>query len=66
MKVYMSTAMAGISGVVKETVPVEKGAKYECACRILTEEVNAAVDGALSGVVKSVIVMGGHSYGNQI
>ena len=65
MKVYISTDMEGISGVLTwEQVGREgKNPEYENARHLLTQDVNAAVQGAISGGAEEVVVMDGHSSG---
>ncbi|MFH0796168.1 MAG: M55 family metallopeptidase [Candidatus Omnitrophota bacterium] len=66
MKVYISTDMEGISGVVtwQQTGRDEGGPEeYEKARHLLTFDVNAAVEGALAAGAKEIVVMDGHSSG---
>ena len=65
MKVYISTDMEGISGVVtwQQTGRDERGPEYEKARHLLTADVNSAVEGILAAGAKEVVVMDGHSSG---
>jgi len=65
MKVYISTDMEGISGVLtwEQAGRDGKNPEYENARHLLTQDVNAAVQGAISGGAEEVVVMDGHSSG---
>jgi D-amino peptidase len=64
MKIIMGTDVEGCSGVVSFD---EQGAKdgryYEQTKKLLTGEVNAAVDGLLAAGAEEVLVMDGHGVG---
>ncbi|NIA06433.1 MAG: aminopeptidase [Actinobacteria bacterium] len=65
MKIYIITDLEGISGILtweQAGVP-EKGSAYHDACRLLTKEVNAAVEGCLAGGAKTIVVLDGHMGG---
>ncbi len=59
MKVYISCDMEGISGVVagKQT---DNGEEYKRAQKLMTGEVNAAIEGALAGGASEVLVNDSH------
>lgn len=64
MKVLMMTDLEGASGVVSfedQTGPDSR--YYEAAKKLLTAEVNAAVDGLLQAGVEDVLVVDGHGPG---
>lgn len=64
MKIYMMTDLEGVAGVTtfyKETTP--DGPYYEHARKLLTAEVNAAVEGLLSEGVEEVLVGDWHGPG---
>lgn len=64
MKIYMMTDLEGVAGVTtfyKETSP--EGAYYELSRKLLTAEVNAAVEGLLSEGVEDVLVGDWHGPG---
>jgi len=65
MKIYISTDLEGISGIVtwEQTGRDERGQEYERARHLLTQEVNAAVEGAISGGAEEIVVMDGHGGG---
>lgn len=60
MKIYISVDMEGIAGVAaaKHVQPQERD--YERFRRLMTQEANAAVEGALAGGAQEVIVSDGH------
>lgn len=64
MKVYVGTDLEGVAGVVtfySQTSP--SGAGYEAAKRLLTAEINAAVEGMLQEGVDDILVSDGHGPG---
>ncbi|MDD3927448.1 MAG: M55 family metallopeptidase [bacterium] len=65
MKIYISTDMEGISGVVipEQVSPHRNGADYECARHLLAGDINAAVEGALKAGAEEITVMDGHGGG---
>lgn len=66
MRVLIAVDMEGISGVVHWD-HVEPGHfEYARFREIMTEEVNAAIDGALDGGATSVVVADGHNDGHNI
>jgi D-amino peptidase len=61
MKVYISCDLDGVCGVVdRDQLFDSASADYHHACRLLTAEVNAAVEGALAGGATEVVVNDGH------
>jgi len=54
--VYVMTDLEGITYVVREEQTSGQGSEYEEACRLLTGDVNAAVEGALKGGVSEIVV----------
>jgi D-amino peptidase len=61
MKVYISCDLDGVCGVVdRDQLFDSAGADYRHACRLLTAEVNAAVEGALAAGAGEVVVNDGH------
>jgi D-amino peptidase len=61
VKIYIVTDMEGIGGIVSESqITPSGGSAYEEARKWLTLEVNAAVEGAIAGGAKEVIVLDGH------
>ncbi|MDO9541840.1 MAG: M55 family metallopeptidase [Kiritimatiellia bacterium] len=69
MKIYIVTDLEGVSGVVtfndtgRDTNM--SGPRYEAARLLLTEDVNAAVQGALDGGATDIIVSDGHGTGSN-
>ena len=69
MKIYIITDLEGVSGVVtfndagRDTNM--SGPRYEAARLLLTEDVNAAVQGALDGGATDIIVNDGHGSGSN-
>lgn len=69
MKIYIVTDLEGISGVVtfadtgRDTNM--SGPRYEAARLLLTEDVNAAVQGAIDGGATDIIVNDGHGSGSN-
>jgi D-amino peptidase len=61
MKAYISCDLDGVCGVVdREQLFDAASADYRHACRLLTAEVNAAVEGALEAGATEVVVNDGH------
>jgi len=65
MKIYIMTDLEGISGVFtfEQTGRDKKGSEYDKARHLLTQDVNAAVQGALSAGANEVLVIDGHGGG---
>ena len=64
MKIFMVTDMEGVAGVVSfadQSFP--DGRYYDAGKRLVTGEVNAAVDGLLDAGVEEVLVWDGHGAG---
>ncbi|MBO3802380.1 MAG: M55 family metallopeptidase [Candidatus Brockarchaeota archaeon] len=55
-KIYVMTDLEGVTYVVREDQTSGQGREYEEACRLLTGDVNAAVEGALAGGATEVVV----------
>ncbi len=68
MKVYIITDLEGISGVngCKADEVGNKIINTETACRLLTEEVNAVVEGLVEAGAKEIHVWDGHGGSNSI
>jgi D-amino peptidase len=61
MKVYISVDMEGSAGIVDELhLLPQGGSEFSLACRLLTAEVNAAIEGAFEGGATEVVVNDGH------
>ena len=64
MKVYIVTDLEGITGIVSEDQTFSDRARYETeGRRLLTAEVNAAVQGAIDGGADDIWVVDGHGSG---
>jgi D-amino peptidase len=64
MKILMMTDMEGVAGILNHADWVVAGARfYEKGMRLLTLEVNAAVDGLFAGGATEVVVVDGHGQG---
>jgi D-amino peptidase len=64
MKVYMGTDLEGVAGVVsfaEQSYP--DGRYHDAAKKLLTAEVNAAIEGLLAAAVEEVLVSDGHGPG---
>ncbi|MFD1361957.1 M55 family metallopeptidase [Lentibacillus salinarum] len=60
MKVFISADMEGISGVATN-VQLKKESEYQRFRKLMTEDVNAAIDGAFKGGATEVVVADGHA-----
>lgn len=60
MKVFISADIEGVAGVVTPEQGQPGNAEYERARRLMTEEVNAAIDGAFAGGASEVLVNDSH------
>lgn len=59
MKIFISADMEGISGVATN-VQLMKESEYQRFRRLMTQDVNAAIDGAFLGGATEVVVADGH------
>lgn len=60
MKVYVSADMEGVSGVVSFDQTGTEDKEYDRARTLMTDEVNAAVEGALAGGATDIVVNDAH------
>src|SRR5438270_12171051 len=60
MKLFLSTDFEGTSGVVAWEQIIEGNAEYEQGRRLLTDEVNAVIKGALDGGANEFVVNDSH------
>jgi D-amino peptidase len=67
-KVYMITDMEGVSGIYDSELQVEpfQSPRWEESRKLLTGEVNAAVEGLLAGGASEVVVFDGHDSGRSL
>jgi len=66
MRVLIACDMEGLSGVVHWDHVSPKHAEYARFRQIMTDEVNAAIDGALDGGATHLIVTDGHHHGRNL
>ncbi|MCM8762682.1 MAG: M55 family metallopeptidase, partial [Candidatus Omnitrophica bacterium] len=67
MRIYIMTDLEGVAGVVDfESQAYDTGKYYEKAKELLTEEINAAVDGAMRAGATEVLVCDSHGPGGII
>jgi len=59
LRVYISCDMEGISGVVADK-QIGNGEEYKRAQKLMTDEVNAAIEGALAGGATEILVNDSH------
>lgn len=65
LRIYILTDQEGVAGVADSVNYASPGSRYyEQARRLLTLEVNAAVDGALAGGATDIFVLDGHGHGS--
>ncbi|MEM1506781.1 MAG: M55 family metallopeptidase [Candidatus Bathyarchaeia archaeon] len=61
MKIFIMTDLEGASGVAGQWSDIDFGGKdYEAARRLLTGDVNAAIEGAFEAGASKVVVLDGH------
>jgi D-amino peptidase len=66
MNIFISADIEGVCGVVGAVHWRPDGALYAKACEWMTAEVSAAVEGALAGGAKKVVVKDSHNDGTNI
>jgi D-amino peptidase len=67
MKILMCTDLEGVSGVTSfEAQAYDTGKYYEQAKKLLTAEVNAAVEGMLDEKIEEIVVIDGHGAGGIV
>ena len=66
LKVFISVDMEGISGVVAWEDTGEKGTDYGLFRRLMTEETNAAIEGALEAGAAEIVVRDAHGSARNI
>jgi D-amino peptidase len=62
MKLFLSTDFEGVSGIVAWEQIIEGNSEYEQGRRLLTDEVNAVISGALEEGAKEFVVNDSHHY----
>jgi D-amino peptidase len=64
MKVYIMTDLEGVAGVINfDDYGTPDSRYYEVARSLTTQETNAAIEGALAGGAREVLVVDGHGHG---
>ncbi len=63
MRVFIATDLEGVGGVLLDEQVAGNSPEYERARDLLTQEVKAAVDGALAGGATDILVDDGHATG---
>ncbi len=67
MKLFICADMEGATGVVhRDQLVPEGGAAYHAACKLLTGDVVAAIDGAMDAGVTEVVISEGHAHMRNI
>lgn len=66
LKVFISVDMEGISGLVAGEETGEKGADYQLFRQLMTEEANAAIEGALEAGAAEIVVRDAHGSARNI
>jgi D-amino peptidase len=62
VKVFLSCDMEGVAGIVDwAQCRPDSGSAYAMGCRLMLDEVNAAIDGALTGGATTVVVNDSHA-----
>ncbi|ALG72862.1 D-aminopeptidase [Azospirillum thiophilum] len=60
MKIYISADIEGVAGVVSQQQVTPGNTEYERARRLMTAEVNAAIEGAVAGGASEILVNDSH------
>lgn len=66
MKVFISSDIEGITGVTGGTQSTMRGADYARVRRLMTQDINAAVEGAFRGGATGVVINDGHGAGTNV
>jgi D-amino peptidase len=66
LKLFISADMEGVAGVVRDEQTDPAGRDYPIARRLMTLEVNAAIEGALEAGVQEIVVSDGHWAGTNL
>jgi D-amino peptidase len=62
MKLFLSTDFEGVSGIVAWEQIIEGNSEYEQGRRLLTDEVNAVISGALEAGAQEFVINDAHHY----
>jgi len=66
MKIFISADIEGVGGVATWEQAGTKGADHKRACQWMTDEVNAAIEGALEGGATEIVVRDAHGAARNI
>lgn len=66
MKVYIKADMEGVSGILSFDQVKPGSDAYRSACRLFTDEINAAIEGALAGGAEEITVYDMHWSGRNV
>jgi D-amino peptidase len=66
LKLFISADMEGVAGVVRDEQTDPAGRDYPLCRRLMTLEVNAAIEGALEAGVQEIVVSDGHWFGTNL
>src|ERR671911_3181502 len=66
MKIYISADMEGVVGVVTNEQLGPQGFEYQRFREFMTQEVNAAIEGALAGGATQIVVSDSHGNGQNL
>jgi D-amino peptidase len=66
LKLFISADMEGVAGVVRDEQTDPAGRDYPICRRLMTLEVNAAIEGALEAGAQEVVVSDGHWFGTNL
>jgi D-amino peptidase len=66
VKLYISFDMEGVAGIVDWDQCRPGGLGYPAGCRLLLEEVNAAIDGAIAGGADEIVCNDAHGLMNNV
>ncbi|MGH8242058.1 MAG: M55 family metallopeptidase [Steroidobacteraceae bacterium] len=66
MKVYISADMEGIGGIVSSNQVSRGQPEYESGRQLMTDEVNAAIEGALQAGAAEIVVSDSHGRGENL
>lgn len=61
MNIYLSVDMEGINGISSSSEVLPKGLDYDRSRKLMAEEVNTVVEGALAGGAKRIVVNDAHN-----
>lgn len=63
MRLFICADMEGATGVVhRADIMEDGGAHYQAGCRLLTGDINAAIEGAIAAGVRDIVVSEGHAH----